>query len=110
MGVEPERIADVPPRPAHGPALATAPHHTWHAKLLSVCFALFCFEVGVFLLVFPWLDSWGLNYLSTVSPTLESIWLDPFFRGAVSGLGLVNIYIAFLAVFRLLRVSRQNGA
>lgn len=108
MALDPEGVTDVP---AGVPPNPPDPGHQrhWHSKLLSVCFAIFCFELGVFLLVFPWMDSWSLNYLSTVSPKLESVWLDPFFRGALSGLGLVNIYIAFLEVFRLLRLSRPPG-
>jgi hypothetical protein len=66
----------------------------WLSRLLGVCFALFAFEVGLFLLVFPWMDSWNFNYFQDLSPSIQDFWSDPYFRGALSGLGLVNIYIA----------------
>ena len=35
----------------------------------------------------------------------QSVWVSPYFRGAISGIGLVNIYISFVEVFRLRRFS-----
>jgi hypothetical protein len=74
-------------------------------RLLTICFAIFAFEVGLLLVVIPWLDSWTLNYFQGVSPSLESLWDEPSFKGLVTGLGFVNIYIALLQVFRLFRRS-----
>lgn len=84
---------------------AAPPRRSWHSKLLRICFAVFCFEIGLFLAVFPWLDIWNLNYLQDLSPSVEVLWDTAFFRGALTGLGLVNVYIAFLELFRLLRRS-----
>lgn len=75
----------------------------WYRKVLGLCFVIFCFEVGVFLVVFPWLDFWDTNSLSTYSPWLADIWGSPYFRGALSGVGLANIYISFLEILRLIR-------
>ena len=74
-------------------------------RLLTVCFAIFAFEVGLFLVVVPWQDSWTLNYFQGVSPGVETLWDEPSFRGFVTGLGLVNIYIATLEIVRLFRRS-----
>jgi hypothetical protein len=60
--------------------------------------ALFVFEIGAFLAIFPWTDSWNLNYFPLVTPTLGDLWQNPSFRGALTGLGFVNIYIACLQV------------
>src|ERR1700676_1357620 len=75
----------------------------WLSRLLGICFALFAFEVGLFLLVFPWMDSWNFNYFQDLSPSIQDFWSDPYFRGALSGLGLLNIYVAcreFIQVFK----------
>jgi hypothetical protein len=48
-------------------------------------------------------DTWNLNYFQGFVPILKSVWDDPYFRGAVTGLGFVNIYIACLEVGRLMR-------
>lgn len=74
-------------------------------RLLRLCFAIFTFEIGLFLIVFPWVDIWSLNYFSGWLPALEGMWDEPYFRGAITGLGLVNIYVACSEVFRLLRRS-----
>jgi hypothetical protein len=80
----------------------------WQGRLLTVCFAVFAFEVGLFLVIFPWQDSWSLNYFQGVSPAVENLWDEPSFRGLVTGLGLVNIYIALLQVVRLFRRSSTS--
>lgn len=76
----------------------------WYSKVLSFCFIVFCFEIGVFLLVFPWLKIWELNNVATYSEWLQDVWGNPFFKGALSGLGLVNIYISLSEIVRM--VSR----
>ena len=87
-----------------------APKRSWYSKLFTLCFVIFCFEVGVFLVVFPWLDFWDTNSLSTYSSWLADIWGNPYFRGALSGLGLVNIYISFLEILRLIRGQIKEPA
>jgi hypothetical protein len=79
------------------------PRISWFHKLASLLFIIVCFEVGVFLLVFPWMDYWGNNYIAALAPWVRAIWESPYFRGALSGLGLLNIYISLGEVFRLRR-------
>jgi hypothetical protein len=80
-------------------------------RLWTVCFAIFAFEIGMFLVVFPWLDSWSLNHLPSFFPAIQSdfqdLWDEPFLKGAVTGLGLINVYIAFWQVFGLIRTRKQ---
>jgi len=76
--------------------------------LAGLCFALFSFEVGLFLVVFPWMDNWDLNYFQGVFPSLRDTWDDPYFRGAVTGLGMINIYIAILQIFSLIRRPKRT--
>lgn len=81
-----------------------APTRHWRPnRLVRVCFAIFTFEIGLFLVVFPWVDTWDWNYFQDLFPALENIWDEPSFRGALTGLGLVNIYVAVLEVVKLLR-------
>jgi hypothetical protein len=58
-----------------------------------VLYILICLEVGIFLMLVPWSVIWERNYFLQVYPGLRPILLDPTFRGAVSGLGVANIYI-----------------
>jgi len=81
---------------------------TWVHRLGILLFVLVCFEVGVFLLVFPWMDYWGSNWIAGLSPWVRGVWLSPYFRGALSGLGLLNIYISLAEVFRLRRPAADR--
>jgi hypothetical protein len=80
----------------------------WPARLLGICFAIFAFEIGIFLVTFPWIDYyWKINYLQTY-PGLRDVWEDPYFRGALTGLGLVNIYVGFWELMRALRRPQKS--
>lgn len=61
------------------------------ATLLSIVSSLL---VGIVLIVAPWTVLWDANYLLQPLPLLRSLLLNPFARGAVSGLGVVNILLA----------------
>jgi hypothetical protein len=79
---------------------------SWQGRLLGISFAIFAFEIGLFLVIFPWMgDSWDLNYIQSLGPVLQNVWDEPYFRGAVSGLGFLNIYIGMLQIARLFRRS-----
>src|SRR6185369_16426950 len=56
---QPEALPAPPPVPAP-PARAPG---TLRRRLWVLLFAIFAFEVGSFLVVFPWMDSWSLNHL-----------------------------------------------
>ena len=77
--------------------------HTWYHKLGIFLFIIVCFEVGAFLTVFPWTPQWDSNSVLHLFPWLRDLWSSSFFRGALSGLGLLNIYISLGEVSRLRR-------
>jgi hypothetical protein len=79
------------------------PVYRWYHKLGSFLFISFCMLVGLFLLIFPWTDYWSSNYFSGLFPQMEVWWDNMYFRGAISGLGLANLYISFIELFRLER-------
>jgi len=79
--------------------------YKWYHKLGGLLAVIFCFEMGVFLLIFPWISDWHLSYFATLPFWAQDIWASPYFRGAISGLGVVDIYFSFVEVFRLRRFS-----
>lgn len=93
------------PRMPLGPEPVERPSFRWYHKIGAVLFAIFCFELGVFLLIFPWTDFWERNLFATLSPAAQQVWMNSYFRGLVSGLGLVNIFVSFLEVLRLRRFA-----
>lgn len=50
--------------------------------------------IGLVLIVAPWTSLWDSNWLLQPHPAMRDVLLNTFTRGAVSGLGLVNIMIA----------------
>ena len=61
--------------------------------------ALSSLLVGLILLVAPWWPNlWDANYLLQPYPVLRTLALSPFTRGAVTGLGLVNVLLALQEV------------
>jgi hypothetical protein len=91
--------------------MAERPDYRWYHKLSGLLFVMFCFEMGIFLLVLPWTEVWETNYFSWIAPEAgwwRWLWLSPYARGGISGLGLINIYIAFTEVFRLRRSAAEG--
>ena len=48
------------------------------------------------LIVLPWSAFWERNYFGYEWPTVRSLLTNNFVRGAVSGLGVVNLVAAFV--------------
>ena len=53
------------------------------------------FEMGALLLYLPWSGYWEQNYFLSHFPSLMPVVLHPSFRGVVSGVGVLDILIAF---------------
>ena len=62
-------------------------------KVLFCLYVLYCFEVGLFLFAFPWTRLWEQNALLDYYPYVRVFFLNNFFRGAVSGLGIANLVL-----------------
>ena len=108
---EPPRADAAAPAPPDNEPIAT-PAPGWFSRLSSVLFIIFCFELGLFLLIYPWTDSWTDNYFAwvisgSVQTSWHEFWNNSYVRGGVSGLGVVNVWIAILEVFRLFARKRQ---
>ena len=68
------------------------------ALAISILCSLF---VGLILVAAPWTSFWDLNSLVQSHAKLRAFLLSPFTRGAVTGLGLVNILVALQEFMRL---------
>jgi len=63
-------------------------------RILRVLFVLVLFELGIFLIILPWSAIWEQNFFLNRYPSLIHILLNPAMRGIVSGLGLLDIFVA----------------
>jgi len=60
----------------------------WH-----IIYILYSLEVGIVLLFLPWQAIWENNYILFIYPGLRPVVANPFLKGAVLGLGIVNLLI-----------------
>jgi hypothetical protein len=82
------------------------------AKLSVIFYIILCLEIGLVLTLLPWipqgtlgLSDWGNNYFllyaarKTGMHALQAVVASGWMRGAVTGIGLLNIGIAFWEIF-----------
>ena len=82
------------------------------AKLSVIFYIILCLEIGIVLTLLPWipqgtlgLSDWGNNYFlvyaarKTGVQALQTVVASGWIRGAVTGLGILNIGIAFWEIF-----------
>jgi len=89
------------------------------AKLSVIFYIILCFEIGIFLTVAPWwpqgmwgFGDWGNNYFllyaaqKTGIHGLQAMVASGWVRGAVSGVGILNVGIAFWEIFNFKKTVR----
>ena len=93
------------------------------ARLSVIFYIILCFEIGIFLTVLPWwpqgmwgLSDWGNNYFllyaarKTGYQSLQTVVASGWVRGAVTGVGLLNLGIAFWEIFHYKQTVRALQA
>lgn len=63
-------------------------------RLFSALIVVAMCIMGAILFYLPWTSIWERNYFLSHFPSLMRILLHPAFRGAVSGLGVLDILVA----------------
>jgi hypothetical protein len=89
------------------------------AKLSVIFYIVLCLEIGLVLTLLPWipqgtlgLSDWGNNYFllyaarKTGIHALQTAVASGWMRGAVTGVGLLNIGIAFWEIFHFRQTVR----
>jgi hypothetical protein len=62
-------------------------------RIFRALLVVLAFEMGALLLYLPWSGYWEQNYFLSHYPSLMHIVLHPSFRGAVSGVGVLDILL-----------------
>lgn len=63
-------------------------------RVFRALLVVVCFEMGALLLYLPWSAFWEQNFFLSHFPSLIPVVLHPSFRGAVSGIGILDILLA----------------
>lgn len=85
------------------------------AKITVIVYILICFEVGIMLLILPWTRYWDDNFFlyfitgKLNSPGLLDLLTSGWVRGAVTGLGVINILAGLRDVFKFRESVRLLG-
>ena len=96
------------------------------ARLSVIFYIILCFEIGIVLALLPWipqgtlgLSDWGNNYFllyaarKTGMYGLQTVVASGWVRGAVTGLGVLNLGMAFWEIFHFkqsVAALQQAGA
>ncbi len=63
-------------------------------RLLRILLLLVWLELGLMLILVPWSEFWQANYFMIQFPALDVFLRSAYLRGAVSGLGVLNVFLA----------------
>jgi hypothetical protein len=97
----------ITPQPVDPPTESeTRPRVQIHAKIIHILFIFYSLEVGIALLVLPWLNIWDNNLVLYVYPQIVPVVTNPFFKGAVLGLGIDSILVGIYEVAHIKRGTR----
>jgi len=75
------------------------------SRLVLVIFFL---EVGLVLTLAPWSAYWDRNYFAETLPAVRSLITNNFVRGAITGLGVINICAAVVELIGLFASRRRT--
>lgn len=84
--------------------------HEGSVLIRRLVFIAFFIEVGLLLIVVPWSGFWENNYFAAAWPGLRPILTNNFLRGAVTGLGIVNLCAGFADVALIFTARRDMSA
>src|SRR5215208_3661801 len=105
------------------PAIYHLPFTIYHSppmasRLTVIFYILLCLEAGLFLTLLPWWQPWGMGdwgdnfFLVMVAQktgfvVLQRAVASGWVRGAVSGIGLLNLAMAFWEIFHFNETVRK---
>lgn len=89
---------------------STTPRNHAGRKLRYLMVVLLSLEAGLVLLLLPWSVLWERNWWVFGSAFLRPILLNNFLRGAISGLGLLTLWVGLTLAGDLLTPGSDEGS
>lgn len=78
-------------------------------RLLRAILLLLWLELGLLIILLPWSAFWDThNYFINRYPSLIPVLLNPYLRGAISGLGVVDAVLAVDSFRRKRAIAVRN--
>jgi hypothetical protein len=79
---------------------------SWIAKILYILFSLIG---GVALVCLPWCSFWENNNILYFIPQIQPLIANSYFKGAVLGLGIVNIVLGISEIVHIKDASERDS-
>lgn len=79
--------------PPAQPVEAHAEMPVWLQRVFVIVYVVFCIEIGIVLIALPWSVLWLNNNWVAHWAAARHFWQLGFVRGAVSGLGFLDIWL-----------------
>ena len=76
---------------------------------LALFLALYLVEAGLFFLIVPWTRVWTMNPLLHQTAAIAAVADNPFFRGFVSGFGVVHLILGIRDLVLIARARRESA-
>lgn len=77
------------------------------SRLSRLLYVAYFLEVGVILVFVPWSVFWERNYFAESLPALNAFMKSNFVRGAVSGIGVLNLLAGLADLRNLIAWNRR---
>ena len=78
--------------------------------VVFLTYILYCFYIGVLLLILPWTALWDANGLADRFPAFGAMVLAGPTRGAVSALGLLLLLFGVVDAIRFIRLGGEEDS
>lgn len=98
----------LPSQPTSPAGVSEPQRHGWMHRISGLLFVLLTLELGLFLLIYPWMEAWDRNFVVQWRADWRPFLLSHEFRGALSGLGVLNLFIAAGEIVRAM-ISALRG-
>ena len=92
------------------PPLSTNGEAASGNRFWRILLTLLALETGIFLIFVPWSSVWDRNFLLGSLSSLQSHLRSHYVRGAVSALGVVNLWVGFAEAWMLLRMAKGSNS
>lgn len=76
---------------------------------MRLLLAAFFVEAGLALVLVPWSNYWDRNYFAETIPAIHAAITNNYVRGAISGLGVVNVAAGLLELLSLFAAQRARS-
>lgn len=89
-------------------AVHEAPHSPlWLQRLSMVILVVFCFYIGLLMILLPWTRYWNDNHFLLTWPIAGRLLTGGFARGVISGVGLLDWWIGISEVIHYREYRHQ---